>query len=164
MNKLKELWGKNKVLIVLGVILIICFIAIIIVTVSFFLGGSKSVYGNRLDDIDKYPITDTFKKEYINTLKENEKVDDVELDIRGRIIYVTIDFVGDTPLVDAQSIATGSVSSFAEDILGYYDLNFTIESVATDNSEGYYMLGARNATGSGGLVWSNNTIVSESEE
>ena len=37
MKKLKELWGNNKVLIVLGIILIICLIAIITVTFSFFL-------------------------------------------------------------------------------------------------------------------------------
>jgi len=164
MNKLKELWGKNKVLIVLGVILVICFIAIISVTISFFLGGSKSVYGNRLKDIDKYQITDTFKKDYVSTLQENEKVDDVKLEIKGRIIYITIKFAGDTPLVDAQSIAAGSVSNFSEEQLGYYDLSFIIKSDVTENSEGYTMLGARNATGSGGLVWNNNTKTSESEE
>ena len=42
---MKELWQKNKVLIVLGFILLVCLIAILIVTFSFFFGGYKNEYG-----------------------------------------------------------------------------------------------------------------------
>ena len=54
LDKLKEIWGKYKILIVLGLILIICLIAIIVVTVSYFFGGSESVYGDRLEGIENY--------------------------------------------------------------------------------------------------------------
>ena len=88
LNKLKEIWGKNKVLIVLGIILIICFIAIIIVTVSYFFGGSESVYGDRLEDIENYPIEDSFIDEYIANLEADEMINSVSFDVRGRIIYI----------------------------------------------------------------------------
>lgn len=162
MKKLKELWGKEKVLIVLGFILIICVVAILIVTISFFFGGKKSLYGNRLDDISKYPITDTFKSDYKSTLKSDDSVNNVDFTVKGRVIYITIDFKEDTPLVDAQSKAAGTIASFSDDLLGYYDINFTIKSESSENSEGFLLLGAKNATGSG-LVWNNNTPI-ESEE
>ena len=156
MNKLKEIWGKNKVLIVLGIILIICFIAILIVTFSFFFGGSESVYGDRLDGIENYPIEDSFIDEYIANLESDEMINSATFDTKGRIIYVTIDFVGDTSLVEAQSKAAASLEQFSEETLSYYDINFTLTSESTENSEGFTIMGARNVAGSG-LVWNNNT-------
>lgn len=163
LNKLKEIWGKNKVLIVLGIILIICFIAIIIVTVSYFFGGSESVYGDRLEDIENYPIEDSFIDEYIANLEADEMINSVSFDVRGRIIYIDIDFVGDTSLVEAQSKAAASIEQFSEETLIYYDINFTLTSASTENSEGFTIMGARNVAGSG-LVWNNNTPIESEEE
>ena len=163
MNKLKEIWGKNKVLIVLGIILIICFIAIIVVTVSYFFGGSESVYGDRLDEIEDHPIEDSFVSEYTTNLESDDMIESVEFDTKGRIIYITINFVGDTSLVEAQSKTAASLETFSEDLLSYYDINFTITSEATDNSDGFTLMGARNVAGSG-LVWNNNTPVESEEE
>lgn len=163
MNKLKEIWGKNKVLIVLGIILIICFIAILIVTFSFFFGGSESVYGDRLDGVENYPIEDSFIDEYIANLESDEMINSATFDTKGRIIYVTIDFVGDTSLVEAQSKAAASLEQFSEETLSYYDINFTLTSESTENSEGFTIMGARNVAGSG-LVWNNNTPVEREEE
>lgn len=163
MDKFKELWGKNKVLIVLGIILVICLIAILCVTVSFFFGGSKSVYGTRLEEIDKYPITDSFKNSFIKNLEEDEKIDKVNFDVKGRVIYLTINFVDDIPLLDAKSKATATLQDFDENILSYYDINYTLYSKETDNSEGFTILGARNVSGTGSLIWNNNTPV-ESED
>lgn len=163
MNKLKEIWGKNKVLIVLGIILIICFIAILIVTFSFFFGGSESVYGDRLDGIENYPIEDSFIDEYIANLESDEMINSATFDTKGRIIYVTMDFVGDTSLVEAQSKAAASLEQFSEETLSYYDINFTLTSESTENSEGFTIMGARNVAGSG-LVWNNNTPVESEEE
>ncbi len=163
MNKLKEIWGKNKVLIVLGIILIICFIAILIVTFSFFFGGSESVYGDRLDGVENYPIEDSFIDEYIANLESDEMINSATFDTKGRIIYVTIDFVGDTSLVEAQSKAAASLEQFSEETLSYYDINFTLTSESTENSEGFTIMGARNVAGSG-LVWNNNTPVESEEE
>lgn len=162
MDKLKKFWRNNKVLIVLGIILVICLIAILVVTFSYFFGGSESVYGDRLEDIENYPIEDSFVDEYIANLESDELVNSATFVNKGRIIYVTIDFVGDTSLVEAQSKAAASLESFSENLLSYYDINFTLTCDATENSEGFTIMGAKNVAGSG-LVWNNNTPV-ESEE
>lgn len=163
LNKLKEIWGKNKVLIVLGLILIICLIAILIVTFSYFFGGSESVYGDRLDEIENYPIEDSFVSEYIANLESDEMINSVSFDSKGRIIYIIIDFVGDRSLVEAQSKAAASLEQFSENLLSYYDINFTLTCGSTENSEGFTIMGARNVAGSG-LVWNNNTPVESEEE
>lgn len=163
MKKFKEFWGKNKVLIVLGIILIICFIAILIVTFSYFFGGSESVYGDRLDEIENYPIEDDFISEYIANLENDDLINSVTFDTKGRIIYVIIDFVGDTSLVEAQSKAAASLEQFNENILSYYDIMFTLTCAETENSEGFTIMGARNVAGSG-LVWNNNIPVESEEE
>lgn len=162
MKKLKELWGKNKVLIVLGIILVICLVAIIIVTFSFFLGGNKGVYGDRLKDIDKHPVTETLKSEYVTALEAENSVTSVSMDIKGKIIYIIINFVSDTALNDAEALATLSLDKLGEDILSFYDINFTLKCEKSENSEGFTILGAKNVAGSG-LVWNNNTPL-ESEE
>ncbi len=163
LNKLKEIWGKNRVLIVLGIILVICFIAILIVTFSYFFGGSESVYGDRLDGIEDYPIEDDFISEYTSTLESDDLVNSVSFDISGRIIYIAIDFVGDTSLVEAQSKAAASLEQFSEEILSYYDINFILTCDSTENSEGFTIMGAKNVAGSG-LIWNNNTPVESEEE
>ena len=110
MNKLKDLWRNNKVAIVLGFILLICIVAIVMVSLSFFFGGNKSIYGDRLIDIDKYPVTDAFKSSYISSLEEDESIESAAIDVKGRIIYVTINFIGDTTLLDAEAKAANSLS------------------------------------------------------
>ena len=163
MDKLKEIWGKYKILIVLGLILIICFIAILFVTVSYFFGSGESVYGDRLEDIEDYPIEDTFVSEYIANLESDEMINSATFDVKGRVIYVTINFVGDTSLVEAQSKAAASLEQFSENLLSYYDIDFTLLSEATENSEGFSIMGAKNVAGSG-IVWNNNTPVESEEE
>lgn len=162
MKKLKELWGNNKVLIVLGIILIICLIAIIIVTFSFFLGGNKGVYGDRLNGIDKHPVTNNIKSEYKTSLESEKSVTKVSIDTKGKIIYIIINFASDTSLEDAKNLAASSIEKLNEDILSFYDIDFTLKCEKSENSEGFTILGAKNVAGSG-LIWNNNTPL-ESEE
>lgn len=162
MKKLKELWGNNKVLIVLGIILIICLIAIITVTFSFFLGGNKGVYGDRLNGIDKHPVTNNIKSEYKTSLESEKSVTKVSIDTKGKIIYIIINFASDTSLEDAKNLAASSLEKLNEDILSFYDIDFTLKCEKSENSEGFTILGAKNVAGSG-LIWNNNTPL-ESEE
>lgn len=162
MNKIKELWRKNKVLWVLLIILFMCFIAIMVVVFTFFFGGSKSAYGDRLDRMDEYPITDTFKSDYETGLESDTLITSASIKVLGRVVYIRLNFVTDTSLVEAQSKATASLEKFGADLLSYYDINFTLMCEASENSEGFTIMGAKNAGGNG-VVWNNNTKV-ESEE
>lgn len=162
MNKIKEIWSKNKVLIVLVLILIACFISICVVTVTYFFGGSETVYGDRLEGVENHPITENFKEEYISNLLENEIIEDANIKNKGRILYITIKFIDDISLVEAESKTAASIELIPEDLLSYYDINFILNCDKTDNSDGFTIMGAKNVN-SEGVIWNNNTRV-ESEE
>ncbi len=162
MEKIKKLWQNNKVFIVLGIILIICFIAIISVSLTYFFGGSDSVYGDRLIGIDDYEFTSKIENSYLEYYDEIESVKDVSINQNGKILYIHINFIEGTSLDDAKNVASGSIESLDETMKEYYDLNFIIESPAGEETEGFVLLGAKNVI-SNVVSWNNNTAVDEGE-
>ena len=164
MKKIKKIWQENSVLIVLGIILIACLVAISVVVVTYFVGDSSSKYGDRLEEIEDYPFDSDMQDEIIAQIKENEIVEDVTMRVSGKIIYVNITFVPATTLVEGQSVALASLEFFSEDTLSFYDLEYMIEAEATDDAEGFQLIGAKNVSGTGGIVWNNNTEFETEEE
>ena len=154
---MKKLWNQNRVLFMLIMILIICFVAILIVALTFFYSKNVSNYGARLDEIEKYPITDKFKDTYKETVLESEKVKKVSLTIQGRIIYINIKFDDSIELEDAKTVAINSLDLFEDDLLDYYDIEFYLIS---DN---FTIFGAKNAV-IDHVSWNNNREVIEEEE
>ncbi len=164
MKKLKKIWQENSVLFVLLFILIACLIAISVVVVTYFVGDSSSKYGDRLEGIEDYPFDEDMKNEIISKIKENEIVEDVTMRVSGKSIYVMITFVPETTLVEGQSIALSSLDYFSEETLSFYDLEYMIEAEATEETEGFQLIGAKNVSGTGGIVWNNNTEFETEEE
>lgn len=154
---MKKLWRENRVLMLLLTILLICFIAIICVAITFFYSKNVSSYGSRLDDIDKHPVTEKFKNKYEDAVYENEGVKKVKINIKGRVIYVHLTFEDEVSLEDAKSIAYDSLELFEEDTLSYYDINFALK-----NSE-FLIYGSKNSI-TDHVSWNNNTEIVEEEE
>ena len=144
-------------IIVLFGILIVCLIAISIVVVTYFVGDSSSKYGDRLEGIEDYPFEESTQEDIITQIEESEIVDAVTMRVSGKSIYITITFTPGTTLVEAQSIALASLDYFSEETLSFYDLEYMIEADATEDTEGFTIIGARNVSGTGGIVWNNNT-------
>ena len=69
MKKLKKLWNENRVLMILGVILLACVIAILCVVLKYFVGSNSSVYGNRFDNM-KTKITEKEQNLVIERFRE----------------------------------------------------------------------------------------------
>ena len=163
MKRLKKMWNENRILFVLFLILIVCFIAICLVVFSYFIGSNKSVYGNRLNGEVK--ISDKQEKDYIDALKSGDMVSDVTWRKGVRTIFITIKFNDKASLVEAESKAVASLEKIEEKILKYYDINFIImqDKVSGDETKGFTIMGSSNVNGSG-VVWSNNTEIVEEEE
>ena len=128
MKKIKKLWQKNKIVIVLISILIACFIAICFITLTYFFGGSGSSYGDRLDGIESYKLSNSEVKEMRNKVLENSLVDDFSIKLKGKIYYLKINTLAGTSVEDAKEIASSSSALFSEEELSYFDLNYTISS------------------------------------
>lgn len=163
MKKFKKILQENSVLLVLFVILIACLIAISVVVVKYFVGDSSSKYGDRLEGIDKYPFGEKEQNELKDKIKEDKLVVDVKTRTSGKTIYITICFDSSATLVEAQSKALASLEYFNEDILSFYDIQYMIKADSTDKTEGFQIMGSHNISGTGGIVWNNNTAPKDEE-
>lgn len=156
MKKLKNLWANNRILLILGIILVVCIIAIIIVFLTYFVGTKKSVYGSRFDNM-KTHIKEAEQNSYIQALEERSGVEKASLRVQGKTIYVRVIFKDDIKLDDAKKIIDSSLEKFSDDIKETYDINFTIKNTS------FRLMGARNSSGNG-LSWNNNTPVEKTKE
>ncbi len=157
-KKLKNSWNQNRVLFVLTTILIVCIILILMVVIDYFLGTSKDKYGDRLEGIKNVEVSRISELE--SKVKEDEKIADCNIRQIGKIIYININFTNEITLVEAEGKALNTVELFSEEELKFYDLNYSLTQDATESSAGFSIMGAKNINGTG-LVWNNNTPVSE---
>lgn len=151
MKKLKKIWNENRVLMILGIILLACVIAILCVVLKYFVGSNRSVYGNRFDNM-KTKITEKEQNAYIKSLEDNSSVSKVRFRVNHKTLMISVTFKSDIKLDDAKKITESSLEKLSDKVKETYDINFTINVGETT------LMGARNASGNG-LFWNNNTPV-----
>lgn len=159
MKKLKKIWQENSVLLVLFIILIACLIAISVVVVKYFV-GNEDKNNIRLEGVENHPFTEQMQNEIKDKIKEDEKVLEVKIipSTKSKRITVVINFTSEVTLVEAQSKTLASLEYFSEDTLSFYDIQFNIEADSTEKSDGFKISGSHNVSGTGGIVWNNNTV------
>lgn len=157
---MKKIWKENRVLFILIVVLIICFMAICSVVLSYFMGSNKSIYGDRL--VDKIEIKKDVEEEYLKQFEDDKLVISADFRVSIRTIYIDLKFADKATLVEAESKAEASLEMLDEELLAYYDVNFILSKEKTDTAEGFTIMGARNSNGNG-ISWNNNTLIKEDE-
>ena len=152
-KKLKSFYKRNRVYSILMIISTICIIAILVGVVVYFLGQtSKDVYGNRLDGIEKVKISDSKQKEIEDSIKANEKVKDVEVDIRGKLIYIIITLNEGTH-ADAESVCQASLEVFDENLKEFYDIQYVVDNNG-ETEENFPIMGYIKS-GNSVITWTN---------
>ena len=152
MGKVKKFWNENRVLFVLGLILIICVVVVSVVSLIYFYGSSSNAYGNRLDRIKDTPLSDKFLKNVKDEMNSKENVQNTTVKVKGKIVYIDLEFSNDTKMEDAKEIAKEVTELFSKKELELYDLQITIKT------KDYTLMGAHNSNGSGEVIWNNYTI------
>lgn len=161
MKKIKQFYKEHRVFTILMAIVIVCVILIATVLIQcFYIGNGTDKYGNRLDGIEKYEISEARQSDFENNIANNDKVMKADLILQGRIVYVTLQFEQSVSLEEAKSIALKSLDEFSEEEQKYYDFMFTLKQDVV-GSDGFVISGAKNASGTN-LVWNNNTKVTSS--
>ena len=161
MSKIKKIWNENRVLFVLGVILITCVVVITIVSLTYFYGSSDNVYGNRLESIKNTPLSDKLLNNVKDTMSSKENVKNTNVKVKGKIVYIELTFNDGIKMDDAKETAKEAIKLFSKEELSLYDLQFTIK-----NNE-YTLMGAHNSNGSvsngeeENIIWNNYTIKEE---
>lgn len=141
---------NNKILIALILIAVIMFSTILIIIFSNLSSGNDE-YGNRLDEIEKYPITDEIINNIQNEVSSLEKVKSVSYNLEGRLANFIIKVEDDLMVSEAKNYAEKVLEYFSEDLKKYYDIQILIDS-DNDESENYPIIGYKHKT-SDSLVW-----------
>ena len=149
---MKKLWKNNRVVFVLVIILIICFIAICSVALTFFYSKDTNEYGNRLDGIEKYPLSKTLDSDVKSVFSDNSEVTKTKVDVKGKVIYINIDFGKSIKVSEAQDIAVKALDKIGEENLKYYDVQFILTYSGTDENSNFPVFGSKSSS-SLKVVW-----------
>lgn len=154
LKKLKSFYKNNRVYSILMIISIICVVAILVGVLLYFLGQtSKDKYGNRLDGIESVQINNDRITEIEKKITENELVKSTEMDIRGKLIYVTI-ILNNGTHTDSESIAQTSLELFSEEEKAFYDIQYIVDNKDDSTAENFPIMGYIKA-GNSVIKWTN---------
>lgn len=144
---------NNLVLWVLLSILLICFVLLGVGFWKYFYSGSSnSKYGDRLEGIDKYPLSETLGDDIKSLYKDDTNIDGVNVTVEGRIIYITINFVKSIKVTTAQDTAVKSLDKIGSENLTYYDVQYILTYSGSDENSNFPIFGSKSSS-SLKVVW-----------
>ncbi|MEG0826419.1 MAG: hypothetical protein RR404_03000 [Bacilli bacterium] len=145
---------KNKWALIYSVIFIVVMIFAIVGIVDLIVpNGSKSLYGDRLDGIEKVNINQDTVSLIKQTLMDTKKIDKIDYDLQGKLINFIITVKDTTDKVTAKSLADKILANFTEEQQKYYDFQVFIKMET--ESEIFPIIGYKHFS-SLNFVWTNN--------
>ena len=154
MSKKSKRKQDNTMLLILIGILVVCFLAIAFLFYKYFYSGiSTSKYGDtRLEGIENFKLSDNLESDIKSLYDGQKSVGEVKVNVEGRVIYITIDFVESVKVDTAKNLAIKSLDKIGEENLKYYELQMILTySGATENTN-FPIFGSKNAN-SLKVVW-----------
>lgn len=153
MKKIKNMFNNNKILFILTSFILVCIIIIFVgLLTTFYKSTSKSKYGSRLDDLSNVKITKNFIVEYTSGLEKEELISKVNVDVKGKIIYIIVVAEKDAPIENIKSLTVKSLENFREEELKKYDINFIVNCKEKTNF--YPTMGYKDSS-SDEVSWAN---------
>lgn len=118
---------ENTVLWVLLLILVVCFAVIGFLFYKFFYAGAgNNKYGDRLEGIEDYPLSETLADDIKKLYPEDDHVKNVIVNVEGRIIYINIEYDIPWGNANAASRAEKALEAIGNDNLTYYEVQFLL--------------------------------------
>ena len=152
MSKRKSL-QNNKVLWALLGLLLVCFLVLGFGFYKYFYAGAgNNKYGDRLDGIEKYPLSKTLDSDVKSVFSDNSEVTKTKVDVKGKVIYINIDFGKSIKVSEAQDIAVKALDKIGEENLKYYDVQFILTYSGTDENSNFLVFGSKSSS-SLKVVW-----------
>ncbi len=139
-----EFIKKNKILVSLLVIAIVFFAAIMIIIFSNLSIGNNE-YGNRLDNIEKYPISDEVINEIKTDISSYEKVTSVSYNLEGKLANFILTVDDSLEEETAKNYANKILENLSDDVKNYYDIQVLVDS-DNEESEVYPIIGYKHKT------------------
>lgn len=149
-NKNKQ---DNTMLFILMGILVVCFVVIGILFYKYFYGGvSSTKYGNRLDGISEYKLSDSLEDDVNSLYEEEVSVNKASVAVKGKIIYITLDFKQSIKTDKAKTLAVRALDKIGKENLTYYEVQFILTYSGKDENKNFPIFGSKNAN-SLKVVW-----------
>lgn len=146
MKGLKGFYKNNRVYVILMVVSIVCIISVILGVVIYFVGQStKDPYGNRLEGIEEVTLKEDRLTEIENAIKENELVSEVDVNLKGKIIYIVVTLSDGVP-TDAENISVKALEKLNEDEKAFYDIQFIFESLSEKDDNVFPIMGYKKSS------------------
>ncbi len=119
---MKKFFRRNRYTCILLFIFILLVILGLKVKDIFVPDDGKATYGERLKDIDKYPLNDEFYNKIDEALKKNSSVTKVSHRLQGKTINYYITFSEKTTVKDAKAVGDSILKNVDEEKLSYYSI------------------------------------------
>ena len=151
MSKRKQ---DNTMLLILVGILLVCFVMIGFLFYKYFYSGiSTSKYGDsRLEGIENYKLSDTLESDINSVYSKEKSVNKAIVNVKGRIIYINLDFKQSIKVDTAKNIAIKALNKIGEENLKYYEVQFLLTYSGTAENKNFPVFGSKNAN-SLKVVW-----------
>ncbi len=139
---------------VIVVILVICYGIIKVIVPD----SAISLYGNRLEGIEKVPLTDEKFTKTNEVIKENEFINSAKSYSTGRIVNIIIDVKKDTGLISIETMLDKVLELYSDAEKAYYDFEVFVTCIEEKDLEdsAYPIIGSKHKT-SLSFKWSNNS-------
>lgn len=138
---------------------LVCIAIIIALLANYVIKSSSSsndMYGNRLDGINDVKITDDKVTEMKEKILAMDKVQDIVINIHGKIVNFNIDFANETTLEEVKNTSISCLDLLEEEYKSFYDLEFIITQSKNEESDSIYPILGYMKAGRTTISWSNN--------
>lgn len=142
---------KNKKIVIGVAIAVAILLVVFLVKILIFPTFGKDRYGNRLDGIEQVRINQDSMTKMEQELSTSSSVENVNTDVKGRIVNIMIEVKAGTKVEDAKKLANQTLEHFTGDQKEYYD----IQVFLTSSDENYPYIGYKHKT-SKEFKWTNN--------
>ena len=143
----------NTMLIILILILIVCFSVIGVLFYKYFYAGvSASKYGNRLDGIENYKLSETLEDDISGLYTKESSVGTTTVNVEGKIIYINMDFKESVKTDKAKTLAVKALDKIGKENLTFYEVHFILTYSGKEKNSNYPLFGSKNSN-STKVVW-----------
>ena len=147
---MKQFLEKNKVLIIVFIIIIVILVALFWLYSLVAPDYRKSLYGNRLESIEKHKIKD----DKINTIKKEVKsldyVEKIDYNLKGKIMNFVIVVTKETSIQNSKKIGKDILEKLDANEKENYDIQVFL--ITKEENSSYPIIGYKHKT-SDELVW-----------
>jgi len=150
---MKKLWANNKIAILFIIVIIVMIVILALMIFPLYSSKSGSVYGKRLEGIEKVKIEKSVSNNIKKTYEETEKIEKITTDLKGKIYNILVYVKDGVDLNEFIDFSPSILSNFDEEQLKFYDIQFFLISNSEENKK--TIVGYKNKD-SESISWTNN--------